>query len=168
MNENDKQIVKRKYPLKRIYSKIVFYIARKCPFLRGEFRASLFKSAGVKIEKPSVTFIGFDVAFDDICPENISVGQKTMITEGVKILSHFIDVNHDDLEHMYFGKVEIGSNVFIGMNTVIVRPVTIGNGAIIGANSVITKDIPPYTIWGGNPAKFIKNREINQDSNKIE
>lgn len=156
----DKEIVKRKYPIKRIYRKIVFYFARKCPFLPAEFRAFLHKSAGVKIEKPSKTFIGFDVSFDDICPENISIGQKSIITEGVKIITHFVDPNYDDYNHMYFGKVVIGSNVFIGMNTVIVKPVTIGDGAIIGANSVVTKDIPSYTIWGGNPAKFIKNREI--------
>jgi len=77
-------------------------------------------------------------------------------------LTHFIDSEYDDYDHMYFGKVEIGSSVFIGMNTVIVKPVKIGDGAIIGANSVVTKDIPAYTIWGGNPAKFIKNREITK------
>lgn len=159
----DKIIVKRKFPLIRIYRKIIFFIARKCPFLPAEFRARLHKSAGVKIEKASQTFIGFDVLFDDICPENISIGKKTIITEGVKVLTHFVDPDYDDYDHMYFGKVVIGSNVFIGMNTIIVRPVTIGNGAIIGANSVITKDIPPYTIWGGNPAKFIKNREITKN-----
>lgn len=158
----NRQIVKRNYPLKRLYRKVLFFFARKTPFIPAEFRTFLHKSAGVQIEKPSKTFIGFDVAFDDICPENISIGQKTIITEGVKILSHFVNPDYDDFDHMYFGKVEIGSKVFIGMNTVIVKPVIIGDGAIIGANSVVTKDIPPYTIWGGNPAKFIKKREITK------
>ena len=63
---------------------------------------------------------------------------------------------------MYRGKVTIGDNVFIGMNVVFVKPVKIGDGSIIGANSVVINDIPPYTIWGGNPAKFIKNREITK------
>jgi acetyltransferase-like isoleucine patch superfamily enzyme len=102
------------------------------------------------------------VYFDDIHPELIIIGNNTIITEGSRILTHFLDINYNDFDHQYLAKVTIGSNVFIGMNTVIVRPVIIGDGAIIGANSVITKDIPPYTIWGGNPAKFIKNREITK------
>ena len=60
-------------------------------------------------------------------------------------------------------EVKIGSKVFIGMNTIIVKPITIGDGAIIGANSVINKNIPSYTIWGGNPAKLIINRIINNN-----
>lgn len=152
--------VKRVYPLKRLGRKILFFVARKIPFIPAEFRAWLHKMAGVKISKPFKTFIGADVSFDDLFPEDISVGEKTIITEGTRILAHFVDPTWDNFDHMYRGKVKIGSKVFIGMNTVITKPVTIGDGAIIGANSVITKDIPPYTIFAGNPAVFIKNREI--------
>jgi len=52
----------------------------------------------------------------------------------------------------------IGNDVWVGANTVILKGVTIGNGAIIGAGSVLTKDIPPYAIAAGNPAKIIKYR----------
>ena len=54
------------------------------------------------------------------------------------------------------GKVVIGKNVFIGMNTLIVNAVNIGDGAIIGAGSIVNRDIPAGEIWGGNPARFIK------------
>ena len=159
--------VKRVYPLKRLVSKILFFIARKFPFLPAEFRAWLHRMAGVRIARPFKTFIGADVFFDDLFPGDISVGEKTIITEGTRILAHFVDPSWDDFDHMYRGKVIIGSKVFIGMNTVISKPVTIGDGAIIGANSVITKDIPSYTIYAGNPAVFIKNREIkNGDTTK--
>lgn len=53
---------------------------------------------------------------------------------------------------------EIGNDVWIGCNAVICRGVHIGDGAVIGAGSVVTKDVDPYTIVGGVPAKFIKNR----------
>lgn len=61
---------------------------------------------------------------------------------------------------MYLGKVTIGKRVFIGVNTVIVNSVEIGDDAVIAAGSVVTKDVPAGEIWGGNPAKFIKKREI--------
>jgi acetyltransferase-like isoleucine patch superfamily enzyme len=56
------------------------------------------------------------------------------------------------------GDVIIGNDVWIGMNALILSGVMIGDGAIIAANSVVTKDVEPYSIVGGNPAKKIKNR----------
>lgn len=52
----------------------------------------------------------------------------------------------------------IGNDVWIGMNTIVMRGVKIGDGAVIAAGSVVTSDIPPYTIAGGVPAKHIKFR----------
>ena len=52
----------------------------------------------------------------------------------------------------------IGNDVWIGMNSFITNGVTIGDGAIIASNSHIVKDVDPYTVVGGNPAKFIKLR----------
>lgn len=54
------------------------------------------------------------------------------------------------------GPVVIGDNVWIGDKATILPNVRIGEGCIIGANSVVTKDIPPYCIVGGNPARIIK------------
>ncbi len=55
------------------------------------------------------------------------------------------------------GDVVIGNAVWIGMNAVIMSGVTIGDGVIIGAFSVVTKNITPYTMYAGNPARFKKN-----------
>src|SRR5699024_5944988 len=56
------------------------------------------------------------------------------------------------------GDTVIGNDVWIGQNVTIMPGVTIGNGAIIATNSTVVKDVEPYTIYGGNPAKFIKKR----------
>lgn len=56
------------------------------------------------------------------------------------------------------GLVVIGSDVWIGNDVSVISDVTIGNGAVIGAGSVVAKDIPPYTIWCGNPAVCIGKR----------
>ena len=81
--------VTRKYPLKRLYRKIIFFVARKFPFIPAELRAVLHKIAGVNISKPFKTFIGADVEFDDLFPEDIFVGEKTIITEGTRAPSPF-------------------------------------------------------------------------------
>jgi len=56
------------------------------------------------------------------------------------------------------GDIVIGNDVWIGYDSIIMSGVTIGNGAIIGTRAVVTKDVPPYTIVGGVPAKVIKKR----------
>lgn len=56
------------------------------------------------------------------------------------------------------GTINIGNDVWIGSNVTILSGVKIGNGAIIAANSVIVKDVPAYSIVGGNPGKIIKFR----------
>lgn len=56
------------------------------------------------------------------------------------------------------GDIVIGSDVWIGYEAVILAGVTIGDGAIIGTRAVVTKDVPPYTIVGGIPAKPIRKR----------
>ena len=56
------------------------------------------------------------------------------------------------------GDIVIGNDVWIGYEAVVMQGVTIGDGAIIGARAVVTKDIPPYTIVGGVPAKPIRKR----------
>ena len=56
------------------------------------------------------------------------------------------------------GGIVIGNDVWIGFEAVILSGVTIGDGAVIGTRAVVTKDVPPYTIAGGVPAKLIRKR----------
>lgn len=56
------------------------------------------------------------------------------------------------------GDVVIGNDVWIGEGTILMGGITIGDGAVIGAGSLVTKNVEPYQIVGGVPARFIKNR----------
>ncbi|RUX91838.1 CatB-related O-acetyltransferase [Mesorhizobium sp. M7D.F.Ca.US.004.03.1.1] len=56
------------------------------------------------------------------------------------------------------GPTEIGNDVWIGRRAIIMPGITIGDGAVVGAGSIVTKDVAPYAIVAGNPAKLIRNR----------
>lgn len=63
---------------------------------------------------------------------------------------------------------KIGHDVWIGSDVIIVGGVTIGNGAIIGAGAVVTKDVEPYSVVGGVPAKIIRYRYTAEEIKKLE
>lgn len=64
--------------------------------------------------------------------------------------------------------VEIGNDVWIGDNVILIAGIKIGNGAIIGAGSIVTKDILPYSIVAGNPAKEIRKRFSKEEIEFLE
>ena len=60
--------------------------------------------------------------------------------------------------HTSRGDVTIGHDVWLGSGAIILSGVTIGHGAVVAAHAVVTKDVPPYAIVGGNPARIIRHR----------
>ncbi len=66
------------------------------------------------------------------------------------------------------GDIVLGNDVWIGFEAVILAGVTIGDGAIVGARAVVTKDVPPYTIVGGVPAKPIRKRFSQEVITRLE
>ena len=99
------------------------------------------------------------VGIDMTRPWLIDIGNDVQITRGVTILTHGYDWSV--IKSVYgevlgsSGKVTIGNNVFIGMNSLILKGVKIGNNVIIGAGSIVTRDIPDNCVAVGNPAKII-------------
>ena len=143
----------RIYPPIRIWRKIWLGVA-KFPML-PQHRARCLKLGGVKISGRSIIYSG--VVIDTVFPDSIYIGNRVTITAGTKILTHYLDPSQSGV-HFRKGEVHIEDDAFIGVNTVICNSVIIGKGAIVGAGSVVTKDIPPYQVWAGNPAHYIKDR----------
>lgn len=112
-----------------------------------------------------------------ICHSSIDIGSDVIISWGVTIVdhnSHAIgwigragDVSDwakgmKSWEHVERSPVVIQDKVWIGFNAIILKGVTLGEGAVIGAGSIVTKDVPPYTIVAGNPARIIRELLENE------
>ena len=112
---------------------------------------------------------------------SIATGVKFMMggTQGHNynwISSYPLDFLEEDFDgyvhilpkgHKLKGDTIIGNDVWIGAESMILPGIHVSDGAVIGARSLVTKNIGPYEIWGGNPARLIKKRFNTSDIEKL-
>ena len=144
-----------------------------CYHTNEEIVALMRKITGRPIDDSFALFPPF---YTD-CGKNLKIGKNVFFNSGVKIqdqggvtiedgvlighnvviatLDHSLDPDHRG--NMIPAPIHIGQNVWIGANATICRGVTIGDGAVIAAGAVVTTDVPENTVFGGVPAKAIKN-----------
>jgi acetyltransferase-like isoleucine patch superfamily enzyme len=133
---------------RKIYNKILHYLAMHY-FMPPQLRVTLQAMRGVQFKEPKSVFLGENINFDERLPENIYVGRAVWMAAGCRILAHrFISWRFIEKAHVIFEDY-----VRVGVNSVIIGPVTIGQGAAIAPGAVVLKDVPPYTAVGGVPAK---------------
>ncbi len=102
----------------------------------------------------------------------VSIGRYTMIAQNVQIIGSDHIYNKPGIPSTFSGrpkleKTFIGQDVWIGANSIIMTGLKIGDGVIIAAGSVVTKDISEFTIVGGIPAIYIKERFSNKEDLEI-
>lgn len=182
-----KENLKRIYAIyiKQIYkSKLVIGKDTKIGFNKFIYKKNCFISIGdqsiieasfyfdkdnAKITIGNRTFIGGSKI---ICADEIDIGDDVLISWGCTIVDHIshsvlfserrMDVlngliGKKDWSNVLIRKVKIHNKVWIGFDVKILKGVTIGEGAVIAAGSIVTKDVLPYTLVGGIPARIIKN-----------
>uniref|UniRef100_UPI0030DD37B1 acyltransferase n=1 Tax=Calothrix sp. NIES-2098 TaxID=1954171 RepID=UPI0030DD37B1 len=97
------------------------------------------------------------------CHGGIKIGDRVMIGSHTAITSVTHDYEQENMRRTgVTKKVVIEDDVWIGTHSVILPGITIGKGAVIGANSVVTKDVEPYSIVFGSPAKHYKFRDLKE------
>lgn len=119
---------------------------------------------GVKIREPQGINIGNNCHINYktflYATGSIVIGNNVSISCDVKMLSGGHDVQSSDFAHVV-SSIIVGDNVWIGANAIILKGVTIGEGAVISAGAIVTKNVEPYKIVGGIPAKVIGERNSN-------
>lgn len=155
---------------------IILWIAEHIPL--DNIRKNLYKLAGVKIGKGAHIGYGIQIFGN---PKNIIIKEKADINRGVyfhareKIaigkntaISPFVrlitsanpNAPYNELKKYYQpikGPIIIANNVWIGTGAIILPSVTIGEMSVVAAGAVVTKDVPPFTVVGGVPAKVKKH-----------
>jgi galactoside O-acetyltransferase len=128
----------------------------------------IFERECATVQIGNNTFIGGSKL---ICSKKITVGNDVLIAWGCTIVDHNshaiqFSLRKNDASEWMAGRkdwanvaqkeVVICDKSWIGFNSILLKGVMVGEGAIVGAGSVVTKDVPPWTIVGGNPAKVIR------------
>ena len=139
--------------IKKIMKKIVWNI------ITDKKRIEILRKRGVKIGDK--TYIEKNVVFGSE-PYLISIGDNVRITSNVKFITHdggmWVARNLGILENAdKFGKINIGNNVNIGWNVILMPGVNVGSNCIIGAGAIVTKDIPNNSVAAGVPARVISS-----------
>jgi len=135
-----------------------------------------FDSVTGRVEIGDRCFIG---ASHLICHTAITLKDDVIVSWGVTIVdhdSHALELEHRRHDvtdwargkknwlHVKVSPVTIESGVWIGFDVSVLKGVTIGTGSVIAANSVVTRDVPPYTVVAGNPARVIRRLHAGTDT----
>lgn len=146
--------VYRTVPFLRVFKNtLVIITARYTPFMR--LKNWLYRFF-LKIEIGDRTAIAFLVMMDILYPEKIKIGKNSIIGYNTTVLAHEYLI-----DEYRIGDVEIGDEVMIGANSIILPGIKIGNRAVISAGTLVNQDVPEGAFAFGNPMQ-IKHREYKQ------
>ena len=133
----------------------------RCFGMKDNGHVGFYPSA--KVWAPWNLELGSYVAIDDqvnlYSAAKITIGTKVAISREAFICTASHDITKPN-RPLITAPITIADGVWIGARATILPGVTIGEGAVVAAGAVVTKNVEPWTVVGGNPAKFIKNREL--------
>ena len=125
----------------------------------GTFDPSVKVWAPWNLELASYIAIDEDVNLYSV--DKIKIGTKVAISREAFICTASHDITKPN-RPLVTAPITICDGVWIGARAIVLPGVTIGEGAVVAAGAVVTKDVEPWAVVGGNPAKFIKRRELEE------
>ena len=140
----------------------IFRATAKCAF-PNKIRILLLRHSGIIIENNTYIANGLTLACDLGQEKNLEIHKRVSIGPNVIIIIDS-DPNISKLRHFknkfsfieVKGKITIEQDAWICAGAILLPNISIGRCAIVGAGSVVTKDVPPFTVVAGNPARIIK------------
>jgi putative colanic acid biosynthesis acetyltransferase WcaF len=180
--DNNKIKYESPFSLKnKIYCTLWLMVSFFCfrPFVSivfNRWRVFLLKLFGAKIGKGSIVYASMDIPMPNkltmgilscIGPNvklhrgAIRIGSKVTISQGTYLCSASHDISSLN-KPFISAPIVINDFAWVAAEAFIGMGVTIGQGAVVGARAAVFKDVEPWTVVGGNPAKFIKKREITK------
>jgi putative colanic acid biosynthesis acetyltransferase WcaF len=167
----------RKEQIKRMLWNIVWTVfARPIPrSMFNSWKLFLLRCFGAKVHKTAVVYSGAKIyapwnlemgaysciasGVDCYNANKITIGAHSTISQKVSLYTASHDINTSNFK--WFSKpIVIENQVWVAAESFVMAGVKIGEGAVVGARAAVFKDVEPWTVVGGNPAKFIKKREI--------
>lgn len=141
--------------------KILYTINKITGFIRFNLNPVKYaKSIGVSVGK-DVTLMSWRFGSE---PWLVTIGNHVKVTSNVRFITHdgasFVLREQERYKNVKrFGKIDIKDNCFIGNCVILMPGITIGPNSVVGAGAVVTKDVPPNSIVGGVPARFVMSVE---------
>ncbi|APG10507.1 acetyltransferase [Bradyrhizobium japonicum] len=138
----------------------------------------IFEDQGADIRIGSRTYIGLS---NLICFRSVTIGDDVLVSWGATIVDHDShslewDLRRNDVRdwarnqktwtHVPTAPVVVADKSWIGFNVTVLKGVTIGEGAVVAACSVVTRDVPPYALVAGNPARVIRMLSDNDSAER--
>lgn len=94
--------------------------------------------------------------------DDIVIGDQAVVSQGVKLCTASHDISSEIME-LTTNPIIIGANAWVAGWSIILPGVTVGEGAVVAAGAVVAKDVEPWSVVGGNPARYIKSRTIGSN-----
>lgn len=146
--------------MRAIIKKVLKLLVKQMPMY--QLRSAMLRWCGYRVGKD--VYVGEDLIIIDEPSDwgMVSIGDRVAISPRVTLvvssrpnfsrIARYVPVKH--------GPIAIESDVWLGTGVVVLPGIKIGEGAVVGANSVVTKDVNPYTIVGGSPARLIREVSV--------